>query len=476
MLPCGIYASTNLFIKDDICIKGEIETAFGSYANREHAGVMLLDISDINSDSPFICVENADRIYGFSLLNIRIQGNYHNHVALKLVRTGWSSVITNVTISTFRNSAIYAIDAYDTFINNLTIYESGSMGLINSNPLYAIVLDGDTDVTNAWHFTNIHIEGCRYMIDFKKSRHIEIVNMKCEMASGTINGDSTNPLILKENGSYEISISSSFFIGSDIDTWRENNQSDFRPPFYIVNNDTEINLHSLIISNCTFTCLRYGMLAVKSNNNTLIENCVFELLNGEFYAIDLNGQYDKLDNCKITAVSDKNATNYPIHINNATCSNNSIILIARTTLNPGVNIAYGHAISYEGYCTITDNTITNNMREFWYFKRVSNTGKPYVKRKGLLVLTDDTLKESMGIDVISLSDNATISLNLDNIADIKTIGLQLSKTLKIDSISNGSVGEEITLFNNTVSANIITGQGLSNDRLWNSNSDVVTLG
>ena len=478
--PAGIYALKNIEIDDDIRIKGDVITAYGSTTINNKVGTILLDITELENEEPFITVKNGEeRITGFCLDNIRIQGNYHEHPALYLYKTGWEGRFNNLVISSFRSNAIKAFESWDTFINNLTIYECGSLDPLN--PVYAIELDGDIDVTNAWHITNMHLEGCRYMINYKRARHIDIVNAKFEMMSGTINNDSDNALIVKQKDSFEINMSDCFFVGNDIDTWREKNSNDgFKPPYYIENKDTdtEENLHSLRINNCVFTNITKGMLCIKSTNNTLINNCVFDLVSGEYYAIDLNGRHDKLNNCKIVAISDKNAQCYPIHINNALCINNSIKLQARTDLNHGVDIAYGSAISYEGDCIISNNIINNTMRKFWYFKNVKDgdyNSTSYIKRKGFIVLDDSSLKEALNIDLSVLGDSPTIKIDLDKIKDAKMIGFNLSKTVKIQIVKNGIVGEEIEIFNNSISVNVIVGGGVGNGRLWNNNSETVTL-
>lgn len=479
--PAGIYSLKNIKIDDDIRIKGDVITAYGSTNINNKVGTILLDITDVESEEPFITVKNGEeRITGFCLDNIRLQGNYHEHPALYLYKTGWEGRSNNLVISSFRSNAIKTFEGWDTFINNLTVYECGSLDPLN--PVYAIELDGNIDVTNAWHITNMHLEGCRYMINYKRARHIDIVNAKFEMMSGTINNDSDNALIVKQKDSFEINMSDCFFVGNDIDTWREKNSNEeFKPPYYIENKDTdtEENLHSLRINNCVFTNITNGMLCIKSSNNTLINNCVFDLANGEYYAIDLNGIHDKLNNCKIVAISDKDAQCYPIHINNAICTNNSIKLQACTSLNPGIDIAYGSAICYEGSCIISNNIINNTMRKFWYFKNVQDgefNNVSYVKRKGFIVLDDNSLKEMLNIDLSVLGDNPIIELDLDKIRDAKMIGFSLSKTIKIQVVKNGIVGEEIEIFNNSISVNVIVGGSVENGRLWNNNSETVTLG
>lgn len=470
-IPKGTYPCTHIDINADITIRGELSTAYGSYAGRFTAGTVLLDISEISSIQPFISVSADSRIYGFSLLNIRIQGNYQEHCALYLYQTGWSSIFSNLVISSFRDSAIHAIDAYDTFINNLTIYECGSVNPTSAK--YAINLDGSTNVTNAWHFTNLHIEGCRYMIEFLKARHIEIVNAKFEMSPGAINTDGANAIIVKRDTSYEISITSSFFVGSDIDVWREHTWDSFKPAYYIDCQDTQENLHSFLISNCVFTCLGMGMLCVTSTNNLRVNNCSFDFVNGEFYAINLTGALDCLSNSKIIAISDKNAKNNPVFIKSAKCIGNYIKLQARTALNPGVSVAQGFAITYSGYCTIKDNTINNTMRQYWLTKKDTNSvGRPQVEKKGVLYITDDVLLEATGVSIDSVS---TLQLDMNNLSDSAVIAFQLSKSVTLTTITNACYGDIITIQNNSTASNITIQNENSTDAFLNANSANILL-
>ena len=182
--PIGIY-NVNGNYTIDFSLKIEGDHVGNWHYNTDNLSNSLLFasvINDINDseDDPEYYLFNCDTNNKgcIEINNLHIQGQNNTHSCINLVHAGWTFYSNNLTIDNYWYKAINTLTQYDSNIDNLTIERCGK-GIYNTKPQYAITL-GRYNVTetntNAIHINNLHMEFCRYYMNFDINQDISINN------------------------------------------------------------------------------------------------------------------------------------------------------------------------------------------------------------------------------------------------------------------------------------------------------------
>lgn len=474
--PQGIYPLIpTIKINKALRIIGESGHAqhLGGDSGLSFNGTMLYDVSDIENSDLFMQVgtfvdidkPSKNRVWGFSMEGIRIQGNSQKHDVINLIKTGWDSIIRNVFIAKFKGCGIKAYCCYDTNLDGVTIADCGSD---IDGVKYSLELDsGQNDCTNAWHFDSLHLEGSRYLMKLNKCRHITFVNSKFEQNEATCNNDNTNAPIYLSQDVGEISFIGSMFIPISIDHWRTKiNDVSFIPPHFILLENIRHNSFTAITSSHFASPDAKGSKLIKSNNGcAIISNNILSTCSGSVYGIELIGEKNELVNNKICCIREGDI-NLPIYIENALCKENYIT----NNINSidTINEEYAISVRNNTYSKIIDNR-TN---EFKYYTKIlkinasDDNAKVQIKRNLDVFYLNDSSLANLGI-----TDLTNITLDMSKINSNYICIQTCSSDLCIKGIENAVIGEEITLFCNTYNINVkLSDDGSSPNKILLNNS------
>ena len=258
--PKGFYLVTeNISVDFSVKISGHL-IATQNTKSRLRASTI---VDGRPSTNGFLFTFNTDNTGCIEIKDIRFKGNESNGNGLNFLNAGWTLTLFNVAIEYFGGTGIKFEANYDSNIYGLTINHCGFL-YENSTPTYAMVITDSTvgqqtDNSNAIHFVNLHMENCRYFIEFDSARHISFTNGKFEVGSNGYNSDGSNPYIyINSNETREIAFDNTSFIGGGDYGWKIvlGSYSNVPSWFKLYGSGNAENV--LIIQGCIFTSLGTG--------------------------------------------------------------------------------------------------------------------------------------------------------------------------------------------------------------------------
>ena len=272
----------------------------------EYNSLFLFSVSDDDVED-----WSKNRLWGGHIKDLQIVGNKQNHHCLELIKTGWEGKLEHVSISNFRGSAIKCIDVFDTVYDKVTIFDCG--GKVGNNINYAIDLDRISNITNAQHFNILHMEDCRYMINFNGDRHVYFVNSKFEQ--NNVNDDNVNPVFKFAKLSREVVFQSCMFALDHPSKYPNGS------PYVIEGVPGEMDSVTKFIG-CDFaTGNAEGVKLLNTNGGYMIfDDCLICHLYGASESFVLDGG-STLNNCKIISRVLADGSCQPFKIGKASINN-----------------------------------------------------------------------------------------------------------------------------------------------------------
>lgn len=427
---------------------------------------VFFDISNIATTEPLFTPDGTENsLYNplpcVEFYDISIRGQGQPRVAVYNLKTGWETVWRNVSIDYFKRGAIVFDGSYDTNADNITITRSG--GLISGTPHYALTETSTlSDIANAHHFNNLHMEFCRYYIDFDICRNIYISNFKFEQFGNVssltyqngVDTDLTNPMIRFGQGAWEVGLTTGMIITRQIDEWLAVNSG-------AVAADVPYNIQSLATAldsrrnhkfvNVDFTSPDNGTVGAVTMGSRIINSgafgkfvfsaCSFNNVSG--YANGIKLKNSKL--CDSKAIYIRRGTDdiSGISVFHSEVTNNEIFSINTVPTPDGTAIEFLDDGTSRA-SKVTGNTINTYLKAYKFTGAASNQCS-YTRTLLSITLTDAAYMLQMGLSSI---DFTNVVIDLARI-DAPFIKLQFSQNATIKTILGAFRGETITFLNDT---------------------------
>jgi hypothetical protein len=383
--------------------------------------------------------------------NLMIMGTGQDRDAIYLNQVGWDMTINNLSIDYFNGAAITFDRQYDSNITNLTISRCGKM--IGGAPRYALnfITSQNQDTNNAIHFANIHMEFCRYYVNFERARHVYFLNSKFEVFSSTsqptmngVDSDLANPHFRFGNFAWELGFVGCMFVSRMTDEWLAANPGAtiHQLPYTFqstANSTANMINRSVRFSNCDFTSPNIGTKGVKLIDAGLyssftFDGCYFDNLSGYTTAMKLNKT--KLSDSKTINVLASDSAYSAISLAESELSNSNI------TVTGSINTNRLSVIELSGPLNVVSNTRISGAYTHYKQSTSAANGSIFDRMVKDITLTDATYMAMMGVSTIDFSN---VVIDLAKI-DCSIIKLKLSQDATIKTIRNGFKGESIVFY------------------------------
>lgn len=411
--------------------------------------------------NPLPCTEFYD---------IAIVGQGQTRCAVTMFRTGWETNWDRVSFDYFKGGAIFFDSSFDTNMNNITITRCG--GLLSGVPHYAITESSTVgDISNAHHFNNLHIEFCRYYINFDICRNIYISNFKFEQFGNSgalpyMNGvdtDLVNPMIRFGQGALEVALQCGMIITRQIDEWLAVNSGHVAAdiPYNIISYATALDsrrIHKFV--NVDFTSPDNGTAGPVTMGSRILDTgdfgkfvilgCSLNNLSG--YANPIRLKNSKISECKAIYIRRGTADISGITTEHSEITNNEIFSINTVGSPDGTAIEFLDAGSPAS--KVTGNIINTYLKKYKQTGGASNQSA-YTRSLLSITLSDAAYMLQMGLSSINFSN---VVIDLARI-DASFIKLQLSANATIKTVLNGFRGEQITFLDDSATSIFTFGTG-----------------
>lgn len=385
--------------------------------------------------------------------NLMIKGIGQDRNAIYLNQVGWDMIISNLSIDYFNGTAITFDRQYDSNITNLTITRCGKM--VGGQPRYALnfITSLNQDTNNAMHFNNLHMEFCRYYINFERARHVYFVNSKFEVFANnggsqpTMNGvdtDITNPHFRFGNNAWELGFVACMFVSRMADEWLTANPGStiHQMPYTLqslADNNTNMINRSVRFSNCDFTSPNSGTKGVKLFDAGLysafsFDGCYFDNLSGSTTSMKLNKT--KISNSKTFNILASDSTYSAVTLTESEINNSNI------SVTGNINTNKLTVIELFGALNIVSNVRISGAYAHYKHNSTAANGGVYSRPVRDVTLTDAAYMSIMGLGSIDFSN---VIIDLAKI-DASIIKLKFSQDATIKTIRSGFKGESITFY------------------------------
>ena len=485
-IPNGVY-KVNTDVLDDkgfkidrINIQGEMCGMMQPYNISKVIGSVIHDVSVTSTKPLFYIGDPSNRTWGgFFVSDLLVTGERQSRDAFFSYRHGWESFMTRVGIDNFGGSGLVLDSSYDGSYRDITITRCGG-ATIDSSVRYSFHTLHASDITNACKFYNLHIEDSPYMVYLNGLRHCNFVGCKFEMGLWSVNSSSKfenynlsqSPIV--GGGLMEIEFDDCMFVPWGLPQYRTNTittTADNQIPYFINFKNGNVDKYltsSVKFNNCDFTTNSKGAAKVFKNDNTTccqFNNCIFDTVSGEvIYPIMLYGKSSTMTNSRIV-IKNIEGSLRALYVSEATVSN--LTVEEDKTVNDSLKELTSEQYIV-GYC---DGALLENVNVLCGKYKIGKIGTMgYIKRRPKIVTVNEDL-------IGTPADYNDVTLDL-SVIDADVIKLSLKQNATITAITQGGLGEKITIFinDNTNTYTFKYDSAKSNNSIKPSNSSgIITV-